>query len=310
MLFLVLCGLVRSGHRHVEAWAPPEAASQSIQFLPSGKALGLVAMGYDEFLADLLWVRTTILFGDRFGQDEDLDWYSWLYHMMDLATDLDPQFRAAYKYGGIMLRVDGVFVDQSTMMFAKGMHAMPDEWYFPFGVAMNYFMYKGDRRLAGPYMQRAALAGEGPFYLRNLAASLMDGTRDLEVALAFLEEEMANLQDGPAKNAVRVKIVETQYLIAERDAGRVISEYRRRNGRLPAEPKAVLEAGFELPADPLGGTWIWNRDPKAEFGSVHSSNYYTEFGRLARESGLGALGVDFGIKVGAEGEGQDSSDDP
>ncbi len=307
VVFFLLCGLVRSGHRHVEAWAPREAATEAIRFLPSGKALGVISLGYEELLADLLWVRATILFGERFGQDADQGWYSWLYHMMDLASDLDPGFRAAYKYGGVMLRVDGAFVDQSTMTFAKGMHAMPDEWYFPFGIAMNYFMYKGDRRLAAPYMRLAAQAGGGPFYLTNLAASLTDETQGLETALAFLEEERRQLPEGRARNAVEVKIFETKYQVAERGAQRVIAQYRRQQGRLPGHPMAVSDLGLDLPQDPLGGTWEWNREPEAELGSVQSSNYYEVFSRLSRESGLGSLGVELS---GDAGVGASESESP
>lgn len=299
-LFVLLCGLMGSGHRHVEAWAPREVASDNVRFLPSGKALSLVSLGYEEVLADLLWVKATMLFGERFGEDGDQGWYSWLYHMMDLATDLDPQFRGAYKYGGIMLRVDGAFIEQSTMIFAKGMHAMPNEWYFPFGIAMNYFLYKDDGALAAPYMRRAAQSDGGPFYLANLAVSLVDEEQGLETSLLFLEEERKNVEDPRALNAIEVKIFEVKYQVAERNAQRIVEEYRRRRGQLPAEPERVGELGLELPPDPLGGRWKWDRSPDAEFGSVQSSLYYQRFADLSRESGLGSLGVDFGDGAGAE----------
>jgi hypothetical protein len=309
-LFALLCGLVRSGHRHVEAWAPREVATESIRFLPSGKALGIVSLGYEELLADLLWVRATMLFGERFGEDGDQSWYSWLYHMMDLATDLDPQFRGAYKYGGIMLRVDGAFIEQSTMVFAKGMHAMPSEWYFPFGIAMNYYLYKDDGALAAPYMRRAAQSGGGPFYLANLAVSLTDEDQSIETSLLFLEEERKNVPDPRAQNAIDVKLFELKYQMAERNAQRVVDEYRSRSGQLPSEPELVSEIGLELPPDPLGGRWQWNRGLDAELGSVLSSRYYQRFLELSRETGLGALGIDFGDGSGAEVGVHEASESP
>jgi hypothetical protein len=299
-LLALLVGLVRAGHRHVEAWAPVDEAEDSVRFLPSGKALGVVSLGYEEVLADLLWLRATTLFGERFGQDRDLGWYSWLYHMMDLATDLDPKFRGAYKYGGIMLRVDGAFTEQSTMIFAKGMHALPNEWYFPFGIGMNYFMHKDDPVLAAPYMRKAAQIGGGPFYLANLAASLTDESQGLESSLLFLEEELRNVAEPRARKAIGVKIFETRYQLAERDAGRVVAEFRRREGRLPATPEDVTAAGFALPSDPLGGTWTWNPEPDAELGAVRSSQYYEAFSKLSRETGLGALGIDLGAEAGED----------
>lgn len=291
-LLLLLGGLVRAGHRHVEAWAPPETAADSIRFLPSGEALGVVSLGYRQVLADLLWMRCTILFGEKFGETGDDGWYVWLYHMMDLATDLDPQYRAAYKYGGILLRVNGEFVDQSSMMFAKGMHALPDEWYFPFGIAMNYFMYKDDPKMAAPYMRRAAETDGGPFYLANLAASLLDSSHGLETSLAFLQEELGNVPEGASRRAIEVKIFEVRYLIGKRDAEAVVGAFRSRTGNLPPTPSVVEQAGLTLPPDPLGGEWEWDTSPGAEIGSLRSSRYVEVFRKLSQDSGLGALGLD------------------
>lgn len=290
-LLLTLCVFVHQGHRHVEAWAPQTEVTEAIRFLPSGKALDMIAMGYDELLADLLWVRATVFFGENFGTEQDPGWYSWLYHMLDLATDLDPRFVPAYKYGGVMLRVDGMFVEQSTMMFAKGMEALPGEWYFPFGIAMNYFLYKEDSALAAPYMRQAAKLEGGPFYLANLAATLTDESQGLESALVFLQEEARTLPPGRARNAVEVKIFETRYEIAEQAAATAVATFRRAYGRLPVEPLEVTQAGIALPADPLGGAWQWDRSPDAELGSVISSEYYRVFSEISRSSGLGALGV-------------------
>lgn len=290
-MLLVLIGLVHSGHRHVTAWAPRTDASDQIRFLPSGKALSLVSLGYDELLADLLWAKATLMFGENFGTG-DTGWYSWLYHMMDLATDLDPRFRAAYKYGGTMLRVDGVFVDQSSMIFAKGSHALPEEWYFPFGIAMNYFIAKKDKRLAAAYMRRAASLPRSPFYLRNLAASLLDESQGPENALAFLTQELEVVPEGPARRAIELKIFETRYMIAVRDAEEVVRAYRRTAGRLPATPSDVSAAGLELTPDPLGGVWQWSDDLDADPGALRSSRYYEVFVKLSADSGLGALGLD------------------
>ena len=287
VLLAILVGLIHAGHRHTEAWAPRARAADEIRFLPSGKALSLAALGYEQLLADLLWTRAVLMFGENFGEGGDNDWYTWLYHMMDLATDLDPGFKAAYKYGGTMLRVDGVFVDQSSILFSKGSHNMPNEWYFPFGIAMNYFIVKENRVLAAKYMRRAASLPDGPFYLRNLAASLLDETQGLENALAFLVEELRVVPEGNARKAIEVKIFETKYQIGVRDAEEVIATYRRTTGALPRQPGDVGAAVLTLPPDPLGGTWVWSDDLEAPPGSLRSTAYYDVFSKLSQETGLG-----------------------
>jgi hypothetical protein len=277
-----------SAHRHCDAWAPRSSAQDDIAVLPTGEFIQVVSLGYDSLLADILWVRATTLFGTRFGSP-DTQWYSWLYHMVDLATDLDPDFRAAYKYGGIMLRVNGIFVDQSSLIFQKGMRAQPEEWYFPFAIAMNFYMHRDDRALAAQYLSTAATKEGGPFYLRNLTASMYSDSDQLEAALIFLEEEHRSMRDPKARRAVEIKIIEVQYLIGQRDAAAAITEFRRTTGDLPRQPADVASAGMTLPADPLGGSWVWDTSGEAELGDIRSSRYCEVFTPLSEEAGLGRI---------------------
>jgi hypothetical protein len=96
---------------------------------------------------------------------------------------------------------------------------------------------------------------------------------------------------GHARGAIELKVFETRYLIAVRDAEEVVRNYRRTLGELPAQPAEVAAAGLELPPDPLGGVWEWADEPDAEPGEVRSSIYYEVFAKLSADSGLGGLGV-------------------
>ncbi len=290
---LVLCVAVpwlSSAHRHCDAWAPQMSRADEVAFLPTGEFIKGAALGYDALLADVFWVRASTMFGTRFG-DDDQQWYSWLYHMVDLATDLDPDFRAAYKYGATMLRVNGVFVDQSSLIFQKGMRALPDEWYFPFGIAMNFYLHRNDRALAAEYLAQAVATGNGPFYLRNLTASMLSDSDQLGTALVFLEEERRVVRDEKARTAVDIKILEVRYLLERQRASAVVAEFRRSTGSLPSEPPGVAAQGFELPPDPLGGVWTWDHSEEAEVGEVRSSRYCEVFTPLAEEAGLGRISL-------------------
>lgn len=277
--------------RHAVAWSPRVGAQDEISLMPSGKMVKAASLGYREVVADLLWVRATLMFGGRYGE-ADHSWYPWLFHLIDLATELDPPFRAAYKYGGTMLRADGVFVEQSNLIFQKGMHALPQEWSFPFAIAMNYFMYNDDAVNAARYMERAAVLPGAPFYLRNLAATLRSDSDGLDAALAFTRQELENVVEPRVRTALEVKLVELEYLVAERDASAQIAAWRRANGGLPVEPSAVAAGGFALPPDPLGGRWIWSLDPADEPGEVQSSRYCAVFSEQARTTGLGRARLD------------------
>ena len=314
--FVALSALLTSAHRHTDAWAPPLDAGDEIRYLPSGDSLKVLSLGFEPLMADLMWVRAVLLFGERYGRDDD-GWYPWMFHMTDLATDLDPQFRSAYKMGGTMLRTDGVFVDQSNLIFQKGMHAMPERWYFPFAIGMNYHMHKDNPKLAAKYIRIAAETGQGPVYLRNLAASLLGETDQIEVAEQFLLEELRALPMGTAYDATLVKIYEIRYQLAQRDANAAIAAYRDEVGRLPKHPTDILAAGFELPTDPMTDTtylaglairpapperagWVWDSDPEAPAGVVVSAGFEEVFFQISKATGYGRLGLMEGLKKEAE----------
>lgn len=292
LLLCVLIPLLSSAHRHADAWGPRHSASQEIKYLPTGDFLRAASLGYEMLVADLFWVRATMLFGEHHGST-DSDWYAWLYHMVDITTDLDPEFRAAYKYGGTMLRVDGVFVDQSSLIFQKGMNHRPDEWYFPFGIAMNYFLHRDDRVVAARYMEVASRTEDAPFYLRNLAATLLSESNQLDAALIFANEELENLPPGHDKvrAALTLKIFELEYLLAVQRVGDLLDQHRRAHGGLPESPMDIAGAAQPLPQDPLGGIWVWDRGEEASYGSVASSRFCEVFTERSREASLGRLSI-------------------
>ncbi|MEE2830348.1 MAG: hypothetical protein VX498_14260 [Myxococcota bacterium] len=288
LLLCIAIPLLASAHRHVDAWAPRSSALQRVKYLPTGDFLRTAALGYEMLLADFFWIRATLLFGENHGK-ADQDWYAWLYHMIDLTTDLDPEFRAAYKYGGTMLRVDGVFVDQSSLVFQKGMRNRPDEWYFPFGIAMNYFIHRENSEVAARYMEVAATTGGGPFYLRNLTASLLSESNQLDAALLFAQEELNNLPAGHTeiRSALELKVFELKYLVGVQAIERVLQQHRASHGAFPESP-ADLEATI---VDPLGGFWEWDPSEDAAPGKVRSSRYCEVFVERSKKASLGRLSV-------------------
>ncbi len=305
--FLGLAALISSAHRHTDAWAPPPVPDDEIRYLPSGQSLALMSMGFEPVLADLLWVKAVLLFGERYGE-ADQSWYPWLFHMADLASDLEPQYRAVYKMGGTMLRTDSVFVEQSNLIFQKGMKAMPGEWYFPFAIGMNYYQQLEDPAIAARFIRRAAETGEGPVYLRNLAASMLSDANQLEVARQFLVEEARVLPRGAARDVTMAKVYEIAYQIAARDAGLAVAAYRDREGRLPTAPGDIVAAGFVLPPDPMGDTsylahlgvrpapadqlgWVWDPDPDAKIGTVASLGFGHVFTQIREATGYGSEGL-------------------
>ena len=247
---LVLPPLVHNIHRSAIAYRPQHDLQQRILYLPSGDLLGPASLGYDGVVADLLWIRAVLFFGTHHGMTEDENWYVWLYCMIDLVTDLDPEFVAPFKYGGLMLHLEPDWVEAANLLMAKGIEHNPDEWYFPFTLAMNYFDQDDLERAAG-YAQMAADLPGAPFYLPNLAASMLNDTNRAEVSLQFLQEKYSDALDEKMRGAIYVKIQETYFEIAKRDLDLARERFRDEQGK-EAQDLAELAPQYiaGIPADP------------------------------------------------------------
>ncbi len=250
MALLAVLPLAHNLRRGGEALRPRHDLSERILYLPSGEGLKPACLGYDTAVSDILWIRAILFFGGHHGASAGDQWYVWLYYMLDLVTDLNPHATAPYKYGGVMLRISPDWADASNLIMAKGMAHNPDEWYFPFSIAMNYHLLDDTER-AAEFLQIAAALPDAPFYLPNLAASLLNETNQEEVALHFLMEEYQTAPDESRKNAIYVKIHETRFMIARRDVDAARARFEEAVGRPPIELSELVPGHLPaLPEDP------------------------------------------------------------
>lgn len=159
-----------------------------INYLPSGKLLRIASLGYDSLVADLLWVKSVIYFGDEVKKKGDFRWVS---HYFDLITDLNPPFEAPYEFGGIVLAAQLDDVDGSIALLDKGMKNVSKDyyryWLLPFYQAFNYMIYKEDYKTAALFLREAIEYPQSPPFLPLLLTRLYAATDDEELGIEFLD---------------------------------------------------------------------------------------------------------------------------
>ena len=290
---LALPPLIHNAHRNADAYRPNPDLTERVRYLPTGGFTSTACLGFDSPVADLLWIRAVLYFGSHYNESDDDGWYVWLYYLVDLVTDLEPQFLSVYKYGGTMLRIEPGWVDASNLLMAKGMEHNPDQWYFPFTIAMNYF-FRDDLERAAEYAQIAAAMPDAPFYLPNLAASMLNDSDREEVALRFLEEEYEAAVTEGRRQAIYVKIHETRFEVARKELDEARRRYVDDHG-LPVEALDQLVPDYleELPPDPYA---VFVDDPSSCGLAINpldrsiTSNCFIEASKVIRvRYGLGTL---------------------
>ena len=206
ILVLILCVLFLlqtkiDGERRT--WLQEE----ELLYIPSGKVLKIVSLGFDEVMADILYIRMLDYFATHVTSDRT---YTWLYHMADLVTTLDPKFRFPYIFAGLILNLEANQHENARKIITKGMNEFPDYWYFPFLLGLNYFFHDADFKDAADSLERASMLPGSPKFLKSFAVKLRREGATRETAIVFLEHLYMSFNNKELKKILAAKIREIQ----------------------------------------------------------------------------------------------------
>src|SRR5438094_6973473 len=151
---------------------------QRFMYLPQGEYLRGAVLGYEQVVADLLWIQAVQAMGERKVTEEAVQ---WIYRALDVITTLDPKFVRVYEAGGVALVTLVVLVEESNRILEKGIQYNPDYWALPFLLGFNYYFEMHNDARAADYIARASLLPGAPKYLPALAARLYASAREPQV---------------------------------------------------------------------------------------------------------------------------------
>lgn len=185
---------------------PPHQEVQALSFLPSGEVLKPLVLGYDQVVADLIWLKVIQVVGEKRGISPE--GYLFIAHAIDVLTTLDPKFDYAYQFGGVILSELGHLPAESNRLLQKGADANPIIWQLPFYMGYNYFFHLKDYHHAAEKMAIASRLPESPEWLPKLTSRLFVQANDPEVAIAFLQGMILETRDEKVRESLLKRIEE------------------------------------------------------------------------------------------------------
>jgi len=239
---------------------------QRFMYLPQGEYLRGAVLGYEQVVADLLWIQAIQAMGERKVTEEA---GHWIYRALDVITTLDPEFVRVYEAGGIALVTLVVLAEESNRILEKGMKYNPDVWTLPYLLGFNYYFELHDDAKAADYIARASRLPGAPEYLARLATRLYVSAREPQVAIDFLARMYEQTSDENIKHVLEQRLKE---VVVERDLqllDEAISRYRKLHKRVPERLEDLVGPGLlrALPREPFGGHYLY--DPQTQ--AVRSS---------------------------------------
>ena len=115
-------------------------------YIPTGNVIPYITLGYDQLLANVFWLKASLYFGEKYLSDKK---YIYLYHLLDLVTDLDPRFLVPYIFGGVVLPLEANAVDEGIQLLEKGLAYIPDDWRIWFHLGFKLLVFSGRLRNSG-----------------------------------------------------------------------------------------------------------------------------------------------------------------
>ena len=238
---------------------------EDIYYLPPPEWLQVMSLGHRRALADLIWLRALIYFGDEFESGGAV---KHVFNYGDSMLALDPDFRRVYRWVGVAAVYTPTgspleFIERSIDVLRRGAERFPNDGELAWDVAatITYELLpalpKDDpsrERLeaeGNDYMVAAARLGAGPDWLvlTNATSLRKLGKGDRE--LRHLEEMYALIRDPAVKEQIEIRLSQLRDE-AYAEAFRSVNEEfeQRQREEFPYLPSAL----YFLVAEPIETT--------------------------------------------------------
>lgn len=246
LLACVPCALLADAMRSRahEGWRSTRRY-EDVYYLPSARWLPVLSLGHREALADLLWIRALVYFGDELtnrGAQRHLFEYA------DAIVELDPRFPAVYRwmgmaafYGALGTRPEDGW--RAIELMERGASLFPGDgdlaWDLGAALAFEMPVVLRDRaeidrarERAAPHLMAAVRLGSAPEWAALSNASMLVDLGRTEQAARHLEEMYAAVRDPTVRDEIAARIEELRtrgYADAVVTLAREQEERRRRD---------------------------------------------------------------------------------
>lgn len=242
----------------------------------SGNKAKRLSLSFNGLVADWYWMRSLQYLGRKVIQNREnvqLDDMrslnlTLLYPLLDNATTLDPQFMAAYEYGGMIL--PAVNADDAIKLLNKGIKENPNAWKLYHYLGYIYWKH-GDYETASKTYSNGAKLPDAPNWMQAMGAKMKIDGGSRDVARLMYAQIYEQTSDEKIKTNAAFRLAQIDSL-DERDAiKKAINSYKEKHNRCPASWRDLFAelkttrlpngSGFSFnssgfPIDPSGAAYL------------------------------------------------------
>src|SRR3989454_6014042 len=121
-------------------------------YLPSGKFLKVMALGFDGLLADVLYLWSIQYYGNYDIKDR-FDYLERIYEQV--ITELDPHYLDPYLVGALIMTAEARNPEMALRLLDKAVNANPDQWLPAFEAGFLCYNDLHDYTRGASYFEKA-----------------------------------------------------------------------------------------------------------------------------------------------------------
>lgn len=220
---------------------------EDVYYLPPTEWLPVFSLGWDEALADLIWMRALVYFGEEFVHAGQI---RFVFEYGEAMEALDPNFLAVYRWVGMagLYRPQAITpddIERAVSFMQRGAARFPSDGdlAWDIGAALVFELApmldgeeaKGEARERGvPYLMRASRLGAAPEWAVLTNVTMLERIGQREQAVRHLEEMLPAVRDP----ATRTRMEQDLRRLQERGRAEafIAAEHELEESRLESFP--------------------------------------------------------------------------
>jgi len=258
LLCITLLAGAISARREVESARGKEATLEEVLYLPSGKVLKRMSLGYSGLLANIYWTRAVQYFGGHF--QEKSTHYDLLDPLLEITTDLDPHLIPAYQTGAIFLSqqvpLGAGQPDKAVTLLEKGIRENPEYWRLYFTLGFVHYVDRKDYKAAGEAFDKGSKVPGALGWMRIMAARMAEQSGEISTAIELWQRILDGNTDKNVRENAMAHLDSLHADFAIEALERQVQAYYVKKGALPRAWSDLVREGL-LPGIPLDP----NREP-------------------------------------------------
>lgn len=229
-----------------------------VLYLPPVKYAKIVALGYQNIVADYLYLWSIQFFSEK----EDYQRFAVIDKVFDFVTELDPKYIESYRVGALIMIKD-VYSKQNNQqglnmamhLLDKGIKNNPENWILPFEAAQYAHFDIRDPRRANKYYKMTLASPDLPEFYRNRIMTAIGSTMEgfnKDQAISYWYNLWQTAHDEVVKNIAFSHFYDLKLTIDIDFLNRAIKNYSIKYKRLPGQLTDLVRGRIvpALPYDP------------------------------------------------------------